>query len=664
MTKEWFTSAELAGIPEMPGTDRGVNKKGDRGELKRRKKASGKGWEYHLHSLPKAAQAHILRTLTTQVAGASADQLPALTETPVLGELTSRQRDRMNARLAILNIIEETALHVGLSRAIAAFIDQANAGDLPDATAQLLIVAKGGKAGRQPINRATLYRWLDREKRGVAAVAPRNPPKRGHIDWLPQLLKLYQRPQKPAVAACLREWPQHYPDAPAPNLRTAQRALSALPVEMREYGRMGKHARRSIQPFVRRTFDGLWPMDVVTVDGHLFKGYVGHPMTGRRFRPEVTTYLDIATRRMVGFSAWIAESQFAIWGALHQMVMNPACGVPAIHYSDNGAYRGEQHRSTMTRIGTTLMFSEAYRAQARGVIERFNSSVWVPLAKQLPLYAGSDMDPQAFRKALRAADDTGAGLPSWQDFLDACRQALDEYNDRPHKSLGGKSPNQAWADALADGWQPTVLQDDDLHDLLPAVERVCRRGEVSLPWGRYASHDLAPYHQRTVRVAFDPVDGSHVWVSSDTGVLLAIAQRDGNARPYIHDSQLGHARAQREAGRIDRLERKLAAVREEGAFQIEAQPADPFLQQDINTQHAALVAQFEQQRLADVVEIGDDPASAYRYWSRLRARDAEGAALNESEREGLGVYWNSDERRSMERMFKSFGMDPLEGAAE
>lgn len=664
MTKEWFTAGELAGMPEMPSSPRGVNKKGSRGEIERRKKTSGKGWEYHLHSLPQRTRDHILHASVNQVANATVAQPPAVIDTPVLGELTDQQRTTMNARLAILSIIEESGIYVGLSKAIDAFIAQANGGELPAETMKTLSVAKGGKKGKDLINRATLYRWFDRKKEGPAAVAPRNQPKRGHVAWLPQLLKLYQRPQKPAVAACLREWRQHYPDVPAPNLRTAQRALKALPAEMREYGRMGKHARRSIQPFIRRTFDGLWPMDVVTVDGHLFKGYVRHPMTGARFRPEVTTYIDIATRKAVGFSAWIAESQFAIWGALHQMVMDPECGVPAIHYSDNGAYRGDQHRSTMERIGTTLMYSEAYRAQARGVIERFNSSVWIPLAKQLPLYAGDDMDPQAFRKALKAADDNGAGLPGWEDFLGACRQALDEYNDRPHRSLGGKSPNQVWVEAVAEGWQPTALKNDDLHDLLPAVNRVCRRGEISLPWGRYASHDLAPYHQHTVRVAFDPVDGSRVWVSSETGVLLAIAKRDGNARPYIHDSQLSHAHAQREAGRVERLQRKLTAVREEGAFQIEAKPADPILQEDLDNQHAALVAQFEQERKAEVVEIGDDPMSAYRYWSRVRARAAEGETLSDSEREGLDVYWNSGERDSMERMFKEFGMDPLEGHAK
>ncbi len=52
---------------------------------------------------------------------------------------------------------------------------------------------------------------------------------------------------------------------------------------------MGKNAIRAIKPFVRRTMDGLWPMDVVTVDGHIFKAYVRHPATGARFRPEVTT---------------------------------------------------------------------------------------------------------------------------------------------------------------------------------------------------------------------------------------------------------------------------------------------------------------------------------------------------------------------------------------
>lgn len=575
--KQWFSAAELAGLPGLPGTERGINKMGDRGDLERRKRERGKGWEYAYASLPARTRQHLLRQ---QVAQLPAPAAPTATvEPPRVEELADWQRTVMQARLGICALIDQLVATREITRraAIDAFIDAAHAGELDaDTMAQLTRAnARAGGEHTRLADRSTVYRWMQkRDAQGAAAVAPAAGPNTPPPAWLAPLLRLYQQPQKPTVAACLRDWHEHYPDIQAPPLRTAQTRIQRLPVEIRNYGRMGRNALRAVQPFVRRTTDGLWPMDVVTVDGHLFKAYVRHPLTGRKLRPELTTYVDIATRRAIGFSAWLAESQIAIWAALRDMVLNPECGIPALHYSDNGAYRGAQHREVMARIGSESMFAQAYRAQARGVIERLNSSVWVPLAKKHATYVNDDADPEATKKALKRANDDGANLMAWADFIAQARAALDEYNNRPHNSLGKRTPNEVWAQAVADGWQPTLLDDDDLHDLLPTWTRKVNRAEVALPWGRYFHDALREWHDRMVQVGIHPTDGAHVWVSDLRGALICVAKRDGNAQGYVHTSMLEHGRGKREAGRIDRLERKLALVREEGAAQIGLRPAD------------------------------------------------------------------------------------------
>src|SRR5690606_41949964 len=58
--REWFSAAELAGLPGLPTTARGANLWGKEGKIHRRKRSRGKGWEYHLHSLPERAQAALL----------------------------------------------------------------------------------------------------------------------------------------------------------------------------------------------------------------------------------------------------------------------------------------------------------------------------------------------------------------------------------------------------------------------------------------------------------------------------------------------------------------------------------------------------------------------------------------------------------------------------
>lgn len=653
MNREWLTASELAGMPGMPGTVRAIQIRAKGQQWRSRPRTGrGGGFEYHVTSFPKATRDYLLRQATAKVAAKL--QVVETLPTPAeerrrVGELSDRQRETMQARLYVLSLIDEMAALTSRGEAVNAFVAMAKAGDLPAEAMAAIGKANARKGTRRIVDRATLYRWFDkRDKAGAAAVAQKERLPSAQPAWLSKLLAIYQRPMKPSVAACVRDWGKHYAGETAPvSVRTAQRHIDALPVEVREWGRLGRNARRAIQPFVRRTTDGLWPMDIVTVDGHLFKAYVRHPLTGRKMRPELTVYVDIATRRCVGLSAWLAESQFAIWISLRDMVLNLDVGIPALHYSDNGAYRGEQHRAVMARIGTSMMFSEAYRAQARGVIERFNSSVWVPLAKTHSTYCGKDADPEYLKQQLAIANGDGANLMAWADFIADCRRAIDDYNARVH-SHTGKTPDQAWAEAVAEGWQPTVLADDDLYDLLPSEERKVSRGEISLPWGRYFADDLRRWHGQTVRVHINPADGARVWVSDDRGRLICTAERDGNARPYVHDSMLAHARAQREQGRVLRLERKLSAVREEGAAQINlSAPVNPEL-------HAETVRQFQVSQVDDTPVISEDPRVTHARWMDVERRLAAGETFSADTVRGLEVYRRSPECAAQAELFELF----------
>jgi putative transposase len=572
MTKEWFSAAELAGLPGMPNADRVVRIWADKQSWRSQPRAGrGGGNEYHVSSLPEDTRRYLLRQAVAAVASLPAsvpEAAPVVVELTSVDALAGWQRDVMMARLAVCSLVDEFAVHGKMStrQAIMELLTAAQDGGLTAEQMQTLHAANArqGKHQRRLADRATLYRWMGRRDQGAAALAPKAPPPAPPPSWMAPLLNLYQKVmRKSGVAACIRDWKKHYPDSEPPELRTAQRHISALPREVREWGRRGRNALRAVQPFVRRSTDGLWPMDVVTVDGHLFKAYVKSPVnSAQKMRPEITTYLDVATRRIIGFSCWLAESQVAIWAALRDMVLNPECGIPAIHYSDNGAYRGDIHRAVMERLGCVMSFSQAYRAQSRGMIERLNSSVWVPLAQTFDTYVNDDADAEHTKKALAIANKTGANLLDWPEFLARVRQAIEEYNDRGHGGLPGKiSPNQAWANAVAEGWQPTLLEGDGLFDILMQMPRTVDRGEVRLPWGRYFHEALRAYHGQRVAVCIHPTDGSRVGVMDRNERLICVAERDGNVRPYMPDSMVNHGRIQREGAAIKRKERDIANYR-------------------------------------------------------------------------------------------------------
>jgi len=649
MRKEWFTANELAGLPLLPGTPRGINTAAKRDHWKKRKRAKGKGFEYHISNLPEKTQAHIQHETAKSVVEADPAPAPKIKETQSLLEMKDWKRKRLDARVAILSLIDEMTEELGSQgKAIDEFCRLADAHELPEDTYELLKIAKNKASKTQhEVHGSTIYRWLKDRKSGMPGLAPRcgRPPV--HYSWGAALLKAYQNPNKPSIASIVRDWDKLYPGMEGPgSARKAQRFIEKLPIETRMYGRMGVNALRSVQPFVRRSFDMLWPMDVVTVDGHLFKAYVQHPYGRGRFRPEITNYLDIATRRCVGFSAWVAESQYSIWLALRVMVLDPEFGIAAYQYSDNGAYQGEKHRGLLGRIGTRMMFSQPYRAQARGVVERFNSSVWVPMAKRYPTYAGADNDQEFFKKAIKRFDE-GKDVVTWGQFVSDCQAEIDAYNNRPHSALNGKTPNEAWAEAVAEGWRPTLLENDALHDLMPYEERTVRRGEVSLPWGRYFHRDLNLYSGNRVRVHYNPTDGEEVIIANLEGQMLLVAQRDGNVTPYIPESQLEHARQQREKARINRLERKIDTVYEQETPVIEAQAQDPVLAELAQASLTQMQAEIEAQ---PAFIVPDNDPERYELWKQLDAK----STLTEEENAFYQRFKEADYCRNMQELEAEF----------
>jgi putative transposase len=725
--REWYTVAELVGLPGYPGTPQNVRKA--LASTPSRPRAHGKGREYHIKHLRRIAQDALIAQEhdlysplstpldngeTAQIAlsppvfcekpANPAPNLPTVAhrtaiahaprEIPLNGDLATWQRECRDARLTILILVDDYTRTLGsVNKAVERVVALAQRDELPAIQAAALPLANERGGTTRTITRPSLYRWLAARRLGVNALAPAAPVHEPQ-PWLSYLLARFQDPAKPSLAACLRALQADPPAGiPLPSLRTAQQVFKGLPQVVTQWGRMGSHARRAIRPFIRRTTTGYWPMDVVAVDGHLFKAYVAHPLSGKRFKPEITTYIDLTTRKIVSFSVWVAESQHAIWMAYRAMVTNPQVGIPAIQYSDNGAYRAEQHRTLLERIGTHQEHSLPGNPQANGVIERLNQSLWLPAAKALPLYAGKDMDKEAFKRRKAQADADGTGLVSFADCVAFCREQVDAYNDRPHAGLTRKSgvigrrqsaprsPNQAWAEAVEEGWQPTLLDHDDLHELLPSETRTCRRCEVSLPWGHYFHKDLEAANGFPVNVAYDPFDNARVWVSDSQGRLLAVAGLDANARDYMPVTEIEHGRQKRAEQRVKRNDKALARILAEEQPLIDAQVIDvsglPDLvlpgpgdyAPDLGTPAtlltyaapAALPALEPVTPLAEAlptlrpprhwIDDLDNDAKRYEAFNLIKARQARGEAVDERETAFYAVFADSDYRQSADRMW-------------
>ena len=532
----------------------------------------GKKRFYPVASLPVE-----VRTALTERSLAAA--LPALitqTTDPIIvqsaADLTDRQRLARDARSGVLQAIRRFQSETGCSQeaAMQTLLTLAASGRAEPIIVRSLQLARDGRGRKTdhglPSIR-TLKRWL-----GTPDLAPRIPQRDMAIPgWAGEFLGFYQQPQKPSVESAYRQacavW-----GAERPSIHQVRRFLGKLGEVTRERGRMGPRELKNIRPFTRRDFSDLLPNDVWSADGHCFDAEVQHPFHGRPFRPEITSIIDIATRRLVGFSVSLAESSFAVLDAIRNAV--ETAGLCGIFYVDNGSgYANALIKDEGVGLKAALDFrvehSLPYNSQAKGVIERLHQTLWVQAAKRLPSYIGAAMDREARLsqfKLTRKAIKQGGAMPliPWDVFLDYCRTCVAEYNSRAHRSLKNTSPDLRWREFEAQGWEAARLADHEMATLFrPRVVRKLARAEIRLFNNLYFARELEEFHGLMAHIAYDIHRPEKVWVYTPEGRLICEAQCNGNSRHYFPVAVVEQARQARARGRLKRVDAKRDEILEE-----------------------------------------------------------------------------------------------------
>ena len=668
VAQEFFTAAELAqvakdrGLKGFPGTERGVRSLADRegwNDLPARvsrprptAKSGGRpAMEYHLSILPGILQQVLVgRAMKSRMVQRIADEgeadrrkLAALQTSQV----SARARKVLEARAEILLSIEGYAISRGRSRAwgIARFIEAQEAyharqeievlrdggailtdREAVSLTLPMVLTAQDGfhlvparlaeandRKSAPVIKRTALYDWFKaRDEQGVGALAPVPPRDRQPIpDGFADFLKFYALPSKPDITDAHAQYLKY---DETPGLHRVPMTLDQVKYVLRhkmnniekQVGREGLLTLRSRLSYVTRTTEDMWPTTVYSADGKTFDAEIADPVTKGPIRPEITTVIDVVTRKIVGISLARSENQRSVAEALR----NSCCwhGIPAIFYVDRGpGYRNEAMDADvaglMGRLGITKSHAAPYGSQAKGRIERPNATVWDTLAKRLPTYIGADMDKEAGQKihklTRRELKQFGESrnLPSWEDFIRLCAEMVEEYNDKPHRGLPkfqdpetGKtrhmSPNECWAAHVATGFEPVPVDPDEADDLFRPYEiRTARRAQVQWGGNQYFHEALEAWHEEKVMVGYDYHQADKVWVrefdldSGQPGRLICVARFGGNSERYFPKSFEQDAIEKRAKGRLRRIDDKRAAIEAErdGLLQIEQQyqaPAD------------------------------------------------------------------------------------------
>lgn len=593
----YYSAAELAAmkIPGVPTSKGNILAMAARENwLFRPRAGRGGGREYELNGLPQSVQRAIRDRATKQALSMiPAPTLPPAQTQQIAGLETSRQRLVADARSGVLKALQTVMQqHVckqmpAAERLLAMAVEPGN-----EQLASMLRLARDGRgrhsADGMPSARSIL-RFVERSESGALApiVAQRD---MTIPAWAPIFLSYYQRPEKPSLDHAYRQfapvWAASGEGRIVPSVFKVRRFVAKIGNVSREAGRMGPRELKNLRPFKRRSFKHLLPTDVYVADGHTFDAEVQHPRHGKPFKPEITSIVDVATRRLVGWSIDLAESSLAVLDAIR--VAATSCGIPGMFYCDNGsgyanAMMSDSGTGIMARMGTELTHSLPYNSQARGVIERLHKTVWVTAAKSLPGYMGRDMDRAAklmihklSRRALMKKANEPMPLMEWERFIAFCATQIDLYNNRPHSSLpkiidpvtGQKrhrSPNEQWHYLCEkEGFDALLVDNEEAAPLFrPQVLRVAQRAEINLFGNRYFSKALEEFNGEQLAVGYDIHDASRVWVYTDEGRLLCVAQLDGNVSPFYVKSRVETNREKRAHGRAARLETKLDEVHQE-----------------------------------------------------------------------------------------------------
>ena len=613
--KEAYTTQELMVILGVRAASTVLRRAKREGWLSQPCSGRGGGFEWLVSSMPEKTRLAIAYAVKPAEDAPATVAAPALPNTAPLCHLSEKERNAVVARLAFVREIERLALVSSYKAAISSLALASLQGTLPARLAGLVPFANAryGRGESRGLSERSLYEWRAvYAEKGEAGLIPRHPQKvMTPPAWLHQFLKFWQRPQKPSIAQAHEEFAgacqsiitgvntnlpvdlnvtgtqcfllnaaAELQKSGIPSIYAVRRWLQKIALPEREAGRRTGNALLHLRPHKLRLTDDLLPTDVYTADGTTADVEVLHPYNGQPFKPELTFVVDVATRRVVGVSVALAEDKFTILDALRMACC--AGGIPAIFYTDNGpGYKNKlmlaEGVGMLERLGIEKADAIPGRPQGKGLMERTVQTLTRRLCKQFASCTTYDMDPDAAHKVFKLSrkqiKETGTSgyQPSWQEFLDALKRRVAQYNATPHRGLPrfvdgtGKrrnySPDEYWATFTAQNWEPVTVSDDLREELfMPAEQRQVRNGWITFYNAKYFSFELADFHGERVQVRYDIWDPSKVYVWTLDGRKICTAELNGNAMPYFPKSRIQAGRDKREKAQVQRLEKKVQAV--------------------------------------------------------------------------------------------------------
>ncbi|KMQ74035.1 DDE-type integrase/transposase/recombinase [Marinobacter subterrani] len=566
-----YTPKELAGLPGMPTTERGVNGWGEKGVLQRHKRLKGKGWEYEFASLPEktqeaieereaiiAAQARIETlaeaSLTSRApdpreeARAYARTLRAEQEA---GEEARRQRKqegmkrfaslpadsdkrlRAKARESLLLTLWDYQRRRGLTLrpALAQFAELANAGEvaLPDSVWQWMPHVRG----RRALSAGTIKRWhYDYRAEGIWGLVDGYGARKGQskvlqIDGLADVIKglLLEQPHitpkkvKQYVAAkhpekdliSLKSYERFMKQWKSDNAQAYTYATNPDAWKNQYMAAVGSHHER-----VER-LNQVWELDSTPGDWLLSDG-----------RHSVIGCIDLYSRR---FKLYVSKSStaMAVCQVYRRSVL--AWGINEIARTDNGKdYVSHQFTSVLRDLEVDQELCAPFASEEKGTVERAFRTMSHGILDLLPGFIGHNVAERkviearkSFAKRIMTPGETVEVSMSSDELQKVLDQWCQVYHHTPHSGLENRTPFE-----VATNWTGPVrrITDERALDLLLAEvggTRVIGKKGLRFEGHLYDAPELFEHVGREAVLKRDESDIGRLYVYVE-GEFVAIAE--------------------------------------------------------------------------------------------------------------------------------------------
>ncbi len=325
----WWTAEELAnsGLPELPGSKRGVNSLAERFGWRaikgcaKRKVGRGGGWIYHWSVLPLAARRKLLVDASETpderpdrgCAWAAFDSLPETAKTKAKTRLAALQMvDGLHqSGVTHVHAVAEAARQCGSSaRSIYNWIGMIEGVAPEDRLAYL--VPRNRLAQRTPIKATCNRAFMD------------------------YLKSQYLQLEQPTYAQCYRDAcaKAKHEGWDAPTNKTARRRLDAeVPRVTQVFAREGETGLMRCFPAQIRDRSTLTALEGVNADCHKIDVFVRWP-DGTINRPQIVAFQDLYSGKMLSWRVDNDPNKVMVMAAFGELVEN--YGIPRHCLFDNG----------------------------------------------------------------------------------------------------------------------------------------------------------------------------------------------------------------------------------------------------------------------------------------------------------------------------------------